>query len=109
MKSLPLSSRRRTWRRAQTVSESWVTPTTRRYAYPFLNCTACGPRFTIIRGLPYDRERTSMAKFAMCEACRAEYGDPRDRRFHAEPVACPTCGPRLSVLDGDGHPLDVPD
>ena len=67
--------------------------------YPFVNCTNCGPRFTIVRGVPYDRPLTTMARFAMCDACRAEYDDPRDRRFHAQPNACPACGPRavLSV------------
>ncbi|HEX5640755.1 MAG TPA: carbamoyltransferase HypF [Thermoleophilia bacterium] len=73
-------------------------PADRRHEYPFTNCTNCGPRFTIIEGLPYDRERTTMRRFPLCPACRREYEDPADRRFHAEPNACPVCGPRVRLL-----------
>jgi hydrogenase maturation protein HypF len=81
-------------------------PLNRRYRYPFINCTACGPRLTIVTGSPYDRERTTMAPFEMCVRCRAEYLDAADRRFHAEPIACADCGPRLHAADGRGHRLD---
>ncbi|HSD81758.1 MAG TPA: carbamoyltransferase HypF, partial [Solirubrobacteraceae bacterium] len=82
-------------------------PADRRYRYPFVNCTDCGPRFTIVRGVPYDRPRTTMAAFAMCPACRAEYEDPADRRFHAQPNACPDCGPSLRLADRAGRTVAV--
>ncbi|MDX6408224.1 MAG: hydrogenase maturation protein HypF [Gaiellaceae bacterium] len=72
-------------------------PNDRRYRYPFVNCTQCGPRFTIVTGVPYDRSLTTMSGFPLCRDCRFEYEDPENRRFHAEPIACPVCGPRLSV------------
>lgn len=78
-------------------------PSERRYGYPFTNCTNCGPRWSIIAGLPYDRPRTSMQLFEMCPACRREYEDPRDRRFHAQPIACPECGPALQLVTVEGE------
>ncbi len=84
-------------------------PANRRYRYPFTNCTHCGPRFTITRGVPYDRPRTTMAPFALCPECAREYHDPADRRFHAQPNACPVCGPKLALLDADGSPIAVDD
>ena len=83
-------------------------PAGRRFKYPFINCTNCGPRFTIVRDVPYDRPLTTMADFAMCEPCAAEYHDPADRRFHAQPTCCPACGPRLRLLDPAGNPGPEP-
>jgi hydrogenase maturation protein HypF len=84
-------------------------PNDRRFHYPFINCTNCGPRFTIIKDIPYDRPKTTMANFEMCEKCKQEYENPRDRRFHAQPVACPNCGPQIWLEDSQGQQLAVKD
>ncbi|MCD0449901.1 carbamoyltransferase HypF [Actinocorallia sp. API 0066] len=81
-------------------------PADRRHGYPFTNCTACGPRYTITTDVPYDRPNTTMRDFALCADCAREYADPADRRFHAQPVCCPACGPSLSFLDAEGKPLE---
>jgi hydrogenase maturation protein HypF len=82
-------------------------PSDRRFRYPFTNCTNCGPRFTIVRGVPYDRPFTTMSGFRMCGRCQAEYDDPGDRRFHAQPNACPECGPSVTLLDVRGDPIPL--
>ncbi len=86
-----------------------LNPSDRRFGYPFINCTNCGPRYTIIEDIPYDRSATTMAAFQMCEQCLAEYEDPTNRRFHAQPNACWKCGPSLSLHDSDGNPVACDD
>ena len=93
----------------QACRKEIFSPEDRRYHYPFTNCTNCGPRFTIIEDVPYDRPKTTMRPFIMCPDCQAEYDDPLDRRFHAQPNACPKCGPRLELLDDKGNHVETPD
>ena len=82
-------------------------PGERRYGYPFANCTHCGPRFSIVKEIPYDRVNTTMADFPMCASCFSEYQQPADRRFHAQPIACPTCGPSIWLEEMDTSPTSV--
>ncbi|MFC1914047.1 carbamoyltransferase HypF [Chloroflexota bacterium] len=89
--------------------EEILSPDDRRYHYPFTNCTNCGPRFTIIEDIPYDRPKTTMRHFQMCPQCQQEYDNPLDRRFHAQPNACPRCGPSLQLVDAQGNPVDTAD
>lgn len=86
--------------------EEIFNPSDRRYQYPFTNCTNCGPRFTIIEDMPYDRQNTTMRNFTMCPQCRKEYDNPNDRRFHAQPNACPACGPTLQLIDSLGETVE---
>lgn len=80
--------------------------TNRRFEYPFITCVSCGPRFSIIKNLPYDRKHTSMDEFVMCEKCAQEYKNPHDRRYHAQPIGCHECGPKLSLFDNSGKVIE---
>jgi hydrogenase maturation protein HypF len=93
----------------QDCKQEIFSPNDRRFRYPFTNCTNCGPRFTIIEDIPYDRPKTTMRKFRMCPQCQREYDDPLDRRFHAQPNACPECGPSLGLVDHEGKPVEGED
>ena len=83
------------------------TPDNFRFHYPFINCTHCGPRYSIVKSIPYDRPNTTMSPFEMCPQCRAEYEDVKDRRFHAQPVACPQCGPQIQLLNAEGQVIET--
>jgi len=105
-------------RRAQIAPDTFVcddclqellAPADRRFRYAFINCTNCGPRYTIVTGIPYDRPLTTMVDFPLCDDCQSEYDDPTSRRFHAQPNACPTCGPQLRMLDANGKALVTDD
>jgi len=87
----------------ENCKEEMMSPQDRRYLYPFINCTDCGPRYTIVEDLPYDRDQTTMRSFTMCADCRKEYQDPFDRRYHAQPIACPVCGPQISLINAKTH------
>ncbi|MGE4277707.1 MAG: Sua5/YciO/YrdC/YwlC family protein, partial [Lawsonibacter sp.] len=93
----------------ESCMKEFHTPGDKRYQYPFISCTNCGPRYSIIRSLPYDRENTSMSEFELCRPCAAEYRSPKDRRFHAQTNCCPDCGPVLKLLDAHGNAVDSPD